>query len=93
MLVQPLWQGRQEVADTYELVLDRFPNLEIFPVTRDVTVCAAGLRARYGLRTPDALILATGLCHGATHAVTQDRAWRRVNEIEVLYLDAESRRR
>ncbi|RME35355.1 MAG: type II toxin-antitoxin system VapC family toxin [Gammaproteobacteria bacterium] len=87
ILVQPLRLGRQEVADTYELVLERFPHLEICGIGREETLSAAALRARYGLRTPDALILATGLNRGATLALTQDHQWRRIREIEVRTLD------
>ena len=88
ILVKPLRKGDQDVADAYELILERFPHTEILPVTREVILKAAELRAGYGLKLPDAVILATGLNHGATLAVTQDRAWHRVDEIEVLRLDA-----
>lgn len=88
ILTQPLRKGQPEVADSYELLLERFPHLEIHPVDREVTLRAAALRARYGMRAPDALILATGLSHGADLVVTNDRAWRRVREIEVMCLKA-----
>ncbi|HTY50959.1 MAG TPA: hypothetical protein VMB48_14815 [Steroidobacteraceae bacterium] len=49
-------------------------------------MAAAVLRAKHRLRTPDAIQLATGLRAGATLAVINDAAWRRVAGIDVLLL-------
>lgn len=48
---------------------------------------AADLRAKHGIRTPDALQIAAALSRGATGFVTNDEAVKRVQEIEVLLLD------
>ena len=84
LLVAPLKTGAQDVADEIELTLLHFPNLQLTPVTRAVLVRAAGIRARYGLRTPDAIMLATAVESGATLAVTNDNAWQKMKEIDVL---------
>lgn len=76
LTVRPLQLGRQDVADEYELLLSYFPNLQLEPVTRDVLLDAATLRARHRLRTPDAILLATGIRCGATAAITNDAGWR-----------------
>ena len=86
LLVAPLKKGVQDTADEIELALLHFPNLQLAPVTRAVLVHAAEIRARYGLRTPDAIMLATAVESGATLAVTNDSAWRKVDEIEVVLL-------
>lgn len=86
LLVAPLKKGAQDTADEIELTLLHFPNLQLAPVTRDVLVRAADIRARYGLRTPDAIMVATAIESGATLAITNDSAWRKVNELEVLLL-------
>ena len=86
LTVRPLQLGRQDVADDYELLLGYFPNLELQPITRNVLLEAAGLRAQFKLRTPDAIQLATGLRFGATLAVTNDDAWRKVPLIETILL-------
>jgi predicted nucleic acid-binding protein len=83
LLVAPLKKGAQDVADEIELTLQHFPNLQLAPVTRAVLVRAAEIRARYGLRTPDAIMLATAVESGATLAVTNDNAWQKMKEIEV----------
>lgn len=86
LLVAPLKQDSQDAADEIELALLHFPNLQLAPVTRAVLVRAAEMRAQYGLRTPDAIMLATTVESGATLAVTNDHAWRKVKEVEILLL-------
>jgi predicted nucleic acid-binding protein len=86
LTVRPLQLGRQDVADHYEVLLDYFPNLEIVPISREILLDAAGLRARQKLRTPDAIQLATGIRASATLAVTNDKLWRSVPLIETALL-------
>lgn len=86
LLVKPLQLRRQDLADEYELLLSHFPNLELLPVSRDVLLDAAALRAQCRLRTPDSIVVATGLQAGATLAITNDEAWRSVHGIEVCLL-------
>ena len=87
LTVRPLQLGRQDVADDYEVLLGYFPNLELEPISRDILLEAAALRARQRLRTPDAIQIATGLRAGATLAVTNDEAWRKIPLIETLILE------
>ena len=86
LLVAPLKKGTPDIADEIELALLHFPHLHLAPVTREVFVRAAEIRARHGMRTPDAIMLATALECGATLAVTNDAAWRKIQEIDVLLL-------
>lgn len=86
LIVKPLQLGRQDAADDYETLLSHFPNLTLEPITRAILLEAAALRARYRLRTPDAIQLATGLKSGATVAITNDEAWRHVAGIDTLLL-------
>jgi predicted nucleic acid-binding protein len=86
LIVKPLQLGRQDAADDYETLLSYFPNLTLEPITRAILLEAAALRARYRLRTPDAIQLATGLKSGATLAITNDEAWRQVAGIDTLLL-------
>ena len=76
LTVRPLRLGRQDVADEYELLLSYFPNVELEPVTKEVLLDAAALRARYRLRPADAILMATGIRAEATAAVTNDDGWR-----------------
>jgi uncharacterized protein len=86
LLVAPLKKGAPEVADEIEIAVLYFPHLHLVPVTRSVLLRAAVIRARYGLRAADAIMVATAVESGATLAVTNDVAWRKVRELEVLVL-------
>ena len=79
--VRPLRLDLQDIADQYEILLYHFPNLVLAPVIRAVLTMAARLRAKYNLKSPDAIVLATGLHNGATLAVSNDKQWQRVTEI------------
>lgn len=84
--VRPLQCGKPEIADEYTLLLDNFPGLAIRPLSRKVVLLAADIRAEYGLRAPDALIVSTGLVNGAAVTVTNDRKWKRVRGAGVICL-------
>ncbi|MEM3658385.1 MAG: PIN domain-containing protein, partial [Candidatus Hadarchaeum sp.] len=56
------------------------PNARFVAPGVEAAAEAARLRARYGLRTPDALLLATARAGGATAFLTNDRALLRVRE-------------
>ena len=86
LTVRPLQLGRQDVADDYEVLLDYFPNFELEPISREILLEAAALRAHQRLRTPDAIQIATGLRTGATLAVTNDEGWRNFPLMETMIL-------
>lgn len=86
LTVLPLRLGRQDIADEYELLLTHFPHLELVPVSREILLEAAALRAAHGLRTPDALHVATAVRSGASAIVTNDASWSRVQAIPVVTL-------
>ncbi len=86
LIVRPLQLGRQDVADEYELLMSHFPHLEWVPVTGNILVRAAALRARHRLRGPAAIQIATALESGATLAVTGADTWRQLPEIATLII-------
>ena len=87
LLVQPFRLDLPDVADEYETLLDHFPNLSIIPISREIILQAASLRAAYNFRSPDALIIATGILHGATLLLTNDKKWKKMQEIKAVCLD------
>lgn len=86
ILVRPLQMELQDVADEYELLLSSFPNFSLEPISRDILLQAATIRARQGLRTPDAIVSATAMAAEATLLVTNDRHLSRVQGIQVACL-------
>jgi len=78
LVVAPFKQSRQDVADEYEALLSHFPHLDLIPISRSILLGAANLRAEHGIRTPDAIILATALQSEASLVIGNDREWVRV---------------
>lgn len=64
-----------KLAKRYEVVL---ADVELVPVSQDIAMMAARLRAGTGLRLPDALQAATALEIGAVALVTHDRDFSRL---------------
>lgn len=87
VLVQPMRQNEQQLVEQYKNILCSSPTIEIFELNIEVTVRAAGFRARYGVKTPDAIQLATAVYHSADYFLTNDIRLKSVNEIEILILD------
>ena len=85
--VQPLRLNRPDIARDYRTALEQMENLELVSLDADVSVVAAGLRARHGVSTPDAIQLAAALQAGATAFLTNDKRLARVDELCVVLLD------
>jgi predicted nucleic acid-binding protein len=63
-------------------------NLTLQHVTREVARWGAQLRARFNIRTPDALRIAASLKGGATAFITNDRSLLRLTDtVNVIILD------
>ena len=87
VLVQPVRQGRPDLAQQYRETLLEAPGFTLFPVDRRIAEQGAAIRAQYGFRTPDAIQLATAAEHGAQVFITNDAQLRRFQEVQVLVLD------
>jgi predicted nucleic acid-binding protein len=70
------------------MMIARYPNLEWITADFAVADLAARYRARYGLKTPDALHAATAVHAGATGFVTNDVGFNRVIEFETLQFES-----
>ncbi|HXU44101.1 MAG TPA: type II toxin-antitoxin system VapC family toxin [Thermoanaerobaculia bacterium] len=88
ILVVPKRMGQGDLCRRYRDLLESFPNLDFHPLDADIAETAAELRARYDLRTPDSIHLATALVQGAGAFASEDRRLRRVKEIDVVPLAA-----
>ncbi|MBZ5727565.1 MAG: PIN domain-containing protein [Acidobacteriia bacterium] len=87
LLVQPYREADQKRVDEFYGLLVTYPNLEWVAPDLEIAGLAAQLRARYGLRPPDALQAATAIRSQATGLVTNDRILERVDGFETLVLE------
>lgn len=88
VLVQPLRQGRPDLAIKYREILKNSLNISLLEIGSAIAERAAELRAGYRwLRSPDAFQIATGLESGAQIAVTNDSKWKSMVEMPIITLD------
>jgi predicted nucleic acid-binding protein len=86
ILVKPREDGNELLADQYRLIPENFPHLEVIPGDAEVADLASAIRAKYKLRTPDAIQLATSILKGAQAFVTNDASLKKVKEIETIVM-------
>lgn len=87
LLVGPLKQSRQDLAERYSAEFVDGPGFSVWEMTRAIVEQSARLRADYGLKTIDALHLASAIANAADVFLTNDRHFNRVKEIRVITLD------
>ena len=73
----------KDLKDKFESI----PNLVVYDVDNDVALKAAGLRRKYGFRTPDAIALATAIVTHAEAFLTSDGELKKCKEIKVIVIN------
>lgn len=86
LLPRPLREGRQDLVERYVDLMQRTPRIVLVPVDRPVVLHAVRLRADFGLRSMDALHLATANIHNCDTFVTNDLRLSSVKMPRVLTL-------
>ena len=86
VLTLPKRLQNTKLVDDYQDLLINSRNFALIQINTTIAERAADLRARYNLRTPDAMQIAATLEAGCTAFLTNDSALMRVNELRVLAL-------
>lgn len=86
LLTGPKKSKDEKTVVEYRMLLESFANLTIGGLHKYGIEMAAEFRAVYGLRTPDAVHLATALDYGATAFYTNDKKLKKVKGIEIRLL-------
>jgi uncharacterized protein len=68
-LVKPLWQDNEALIRKFQAALEEFDCLTM---SHETYLLAAELRARHGLKTPDALHVACAIANGCDEFWTND---------------------
>lgn len=76
VLVRPLRQKNSELASQYRDILMHSANVMTYPLSEEIALEAAELRAKLNLRTPDAIQVATARVSGADIFITNDERLR-----------------
>ena len=87
ILVKPKREGNSQAARDYKELLTTFPNLQMVGLDADLADKASEVRAKFNLKTPDAIQVAATLQTGGTAFITNDPVFKRITEIEVLLID------
>ena len=87
VLIHPLRRGDATLQQHYSDLLINAANFQTLPIDIKTATSAADLRARYKLRTPDALQVATAVAASCEAFLTNDAALQSVSELRVLVLD------
>src|SRR4051794_4291710 len=61
VLVKPLRDNRADLRDKYERMMRTSPALTVVPISRDILIASATLRATSALKLPDAIHAATAI--------------------------------
>ncbi|HJP63637.1 MAG TPA: type II toxin-antitoxin system VapC family toxin [Mucilaginibacter sp.] len=86
VLVKPLRDGYTELANQYKRILTDASGIQIFDMTSELAVKAAELRAKYNLRTPDSIQIATAIECKADYFLTNDSQLKSIAEINSILL-------
>jgi len=78
--------GDAGLVQVYQQVFELMPNLSVVAIDSPCAALAATLRLEAGLRTPDALQVATAIRWGAEAFITNDGRLRHVAQIKVIVL-------
>jgi predicted nucleic acid-binding protein len=80
----PLAAGKEVLAAQYREVLCRSAGWHMHPIDEETAVTAARIRARHGLRLPDAIQIATAIVTRSHALITNDRRLAKVGDVKIL---------
>lgn len=83
LLVKPFKDKNNFLIDTYKSLPTYLPNLEIIDFDLQIAELAAKLRAKYTIKTPDAIHLATAIISKANFFITTDEKLQNIKEIPI----------
>ena len=85
-LVKPCIDKRDDLQAVYKSTIAPAPCLDVPPVSREILIESARVRAQSNLRLPDAVHMATARLSGCQVFLTNDLSVRAVDGIEIVRL-------
>ena len=86
-LVVPYRQQNRDLITKYEMLLLKTPHLTIVPFDLELSGRTAEIRAKHGLKTPDAIQWATAIQYGVQFFLTNDRGFKQFSDPQVLMIE------
>ncbi|MDR1925016.1 MAG: PIN domain-containing protein [Planctomycetaceae bacterium] len=88
VLVTPLQKRDQETLDRFELLLEsELTGIQVHNLDTEIAKLAARIRAKYKLKTPDAVQWATFDICNADYFLTNDKQLKKLDEKRVILLE------
>jgi len=85
--VKPIKESRNDLLEEYSTKLLYDDKLTTFFLDETIALRAAELRAKYAIKTPDAIQIATAIIANTDAFITNDKSLKKVEECTVLVLD------
>ena len=87
VLVVPFRKNDMSMVQQYREILLNSKGLTTYEIFHDVSELSSKLRAKYSIRTPDAIQIAIGLKYEANFFLTNDVNLKKIKDIRVLVLE------
>ena len=87
VLVLPFKTKNESLAEKYREILLYAEGLTTFEIFHEVSELSSKLRAKYLIRTPDAIQIAVGIICGADTFLTNDSGLKKVKDIKMVILE------
>jgi len=87
VLTKPIEAANKILIGKYEEILTNTHNLTVIDIDKSIAIESAKLRAKYTIRTPDAIQMVVGIMNGAKAFITNDHNLKKVKEIRVIVLN------
>jgi predicted nucleic acid-binding protein len=87
VLVQPFKQSRYDLVEKYKKILEESEYIELVDFNTLISEISAKIRAKSGIRTPDAIQIGTSIHREADYFLTNDRRLKSVEDIPIILLE------
>lgn len=87
VLVMPLREKKPRLAEQYEDILIQAENFDIYEINIQIAKESAILRAKYTIKTPDAIQLATAKYCSVDYFLTNDLRLKSVKDLNIITLN------
>ena len=84
LTTHPARLGEYQLIRKYRDYLTNSENISLFPIDMNIADTIVELRAQYRFKTPDAIQLGTAVACGADFILTNDRTWKKFEEVKVF---------
>ena len=84
LTTHPARKGKVQLVRKYRDYLTNSENISLFPLDLNIADHAVELRAKHHFKTPDAIQLGTAVACGADFIITNDKDWRKFEDIRIV---------